>query len=318
MTHLKTLISIVLLVSFSILGSAQELSDKDLVFTELYNADFPTDEGTISLVDGISGDYELLNYNVLGDLDENEGRDAVVLLVKNGEEGRDYYLYAVMSKDSFPVLADYEYLGRDLVILNLSILAGEIRVEYGARGEGDTMETVLEVKAWDGTSLVHIYEGALDDGRPFVADDVLSMEELGNITYPLDWFDYPMHFVDGSSVIVVGNTEQTWDFSYTITEENTVFGDLNGDGVEDALLYIAFHVSGYADASYVLAAVLNNHGLPEYADVEVDRLGSGTHLEELSIAENGEITFNYMDLTHQQVVPNSFVLEDGKLVRSNE
>lgn len=315
MNTLKTLLSLMLLMSLAIVGSAQDLSDKDLLFTELYNAEFPTDEGTISLVDGISGDYELLNYNVLGDLDENEGRDAVVLLTKNSDEGRDYYLYAVMSQESFPVLADYEYLGRDLVILNLNIVEGEIRVEYAARGEGETIETVLEIRAWDGTSLVHVYEGAVDEGRPFVADDILSIEELGNITYTLDWFDYPVSLLDGEALVVIGNTEESWDFTYSLDAENIAYGDLNGDGAEDALVYIAVHVEGYEDENWVIAAVLNNRGLPEFADSEVDRMGSGTRLEALSIAADGVITFNFTDLTHQQLVENRFILEAGTLVR---
>jgi hypothetical protein len=38
-------------------------------------------------------------------------------------------------------------------------------------------------------------------------------------------------------------------------------------------------------------------------------MGSGTRLEELTIAEDGTITFNFTDLTHQQLVENSFILE---------
>ena len=77
MKTLKTLLLSLFIAAFALTANAQ-LSDSDLMITEMFNAEFPTDEGTITLENGVSGDYELLSYNVLGDLDEVEGRDAAV------------------------------------------------------------------------------------------------------------------------------------------------------------------------------------------------------------------------------------------------
>jgi hypothetical protein len=207
----------------------------------------------------------------------------------------------------------WNYLGREIVILNLSIVEGEIKVEYAAQGEGETIETVLKVFAWDGESLTHVYDGAIVEGRPFVADDILSVEELSNLTYTLDWFDYALNFEEGIASYLGFTMDGTATYTYILDTEHIAYGDLNGDEAEDAVVYIGWSVEGFEGESAIIAAVYNNHGLPEFVDSYVDRQGSASRLEELAINEDGTISFNYTDLVHQQLLEYAFVLADGEL-----
>jgi hypothetical protein len=318
MKTLKSLLIGLLGFALVLIANAQE-NDHDLLFTELYNSELPVEEGVISLEEGISGDYELLNYNVLGDLDAVEGRDGAIILVQHSEEGDDYYLYAVLSEQSFPVVFDYELLGRDIALLNLSIEEGQILVEFVAGDEENHYQPMKRVYALDGESLSFVEEGDLEEGYPFIADDVLSAEELGNLTYPLDWFDTPLFLSDGSETRVFGSPEESRTFTYTLRSESIAYGDLNGDGLEDAMVYIAMTVSDVPDEFWTIAAVLNYHGYPQVADSEVDRLGSGVRLEELSIAEDGIVTFTFADMSHGEgLATTQYRLEEGKLVQVSQ
>jgi hypothetical protein len=313
MNILKALVSSFMCMALGISAYAQT-SDHDLMFTELYNSEIPGDEGVISLEEGISGDYELLNYNVLGDLDAVEGLDGAVILVRHSEEGDDYYLYAVLSQASFPNPVDYVLLGRDIALLKLTISEGQIIADFVAEGESESYQTSRTIFELDADRLTVVYEGDLDEGHPFVADDVLSAEELGNITYPMDWFDTPFSLTDGIMELSFVTAEGSSTLSYTLDEESIAYGDLNGDGMEDAMVYLAMSRNDSTEEYWVIAAMLNYHGYPQFADSEVDRLGDA-RLEELSIDENGLVTFRFLDVSHQGIAQMNYRLEDGKLVQ---
>jgi hypothetical protein len=121
--------------------------------------------------------------------------------------------------------------------------------------------------------------------------------------------------MDGSLERSIATVDGNTTASFELRSEAIAYGDLNGDGAEDAMVYIAMSVEGYDDENWLIAAVLNFHGYPQFVDSEVDRLGAGARLEELSIDENGLVTFKWMELTHQALVQMNYVLVDGKLVQ---
>jgi hypothetical protein len=252
----------------------------------------------------------------LGDLDTVEGLDGAVILLRHSEEGDDYYLYAILSDQSFPNPVAYELLGEDIALLNLFIEEGQIIAEFVADSEENSYRVSRRIYELDGESLNLVFDGDLEEGHPFIADERLSVEELGNLTYTLDWFDTPLSLVDGSLTRVIGTLEENRTFTYTLLSDRIAYGDLNGDGLEDAVVYLAMRVEDVPQENWVIAAVLNYHGYPQFVDSEVDRLGNGVRLEELSVAEDGTVTFVYADMSHGEgIVHNYYRLENGKLVQ---
>jgi putative hemolysin len=88
------------------------------------------------------------------------------------------------------------------------------------------------------------------------------------------------------------------------------FGDLNGDGVEDAAAVVWW--SGGGSGTFVhLAAMLNDRGAPRQAAVIF--LGDRTNVETLAIKE-GKIIVAARERLAQTAIEKQYVLQDGKLI----
>lgn len=109
-------------------------------------------------------------------------------------------------------------------------------------------------------------------------ETAFSKAELRQLTYrTLSGQDIALH--DGSATY---STEQG-SGSLSIAEKGVAFGDLNGDGSEDAVVPLADN-GGSNLYSYYLAAVLNDQGKPEVAAYS-DVLGKGLTIQDAFIAD---------------------------------
>ena len=52
------------------------------------------------------------------------------------------------------------------------------------------MLTIRKTFLLDGDVLYIVFDGSFEEDSPFIGDESLSVDELSNITYALDWFDY--------------------------------------------------------------------------------------------------------------------------------
>lgn len=104
-------------------------------------------------------------------------------------------------------------------------------------------------------------------------------------------------------------------------EDKRAFGDLNGDGVDDAVVILVTNTGG-SGMFKELAAVVNDMGMPRH--VASTGLGDRTKIESLSIKSSGKVTVEAIVVgpgdqfccpTHR--VTGTFRLEADKLVEAD-
>jgi heat shock protein HslJ len=107
---------------------------------------------------------------------------------------------------------------------------------------------------------------------------------------------------------------------HRVTLEKTAFGDLNGDGFDDAAVILAWQNGGSGTFKY-LVAVQNSSGLPQQIDSIL--LGDRVQVSEMSIAagvvaleELSHTPLNPMCCPSQQV-KQSYILRANKWLQSN-
>ena len=117
-----------------------------------------------------------------------------------------------------------------------------------------------------------------------LANGVLSVDVLGNATYQ-GIYDEPVQLTDGQYVgepFVEGSASRP---TVTFVDQFTAWGDLNGDGVEDAAVILAENSGGSGVFIYV-AAVADQDGAA--VNQATQFVGDRTQINSLVI-ENGEI-----------------------------
>jgi heat shock protein HslJ len=250
----------------------------------------------------------------------------VILITDPGGSGTFYYLAAVVEQDGQPVNVATTLLGDRVKIKSLSIENGEIAVDMVTQGPTDPMccptQLVHDVYALKGDALAKVSSDVIgtveEPGRPVVEVPVeLTLDALRNATYLSEWEESGVitltdgryegePYVEGSATRLV------------VTLISPVaFGDLNGDGTDDATVILVSNPGG-SGTFYDLAAVAEQDG--ELVNVATTSLGDRADIKSLVI-EDGQIVLEMV--THgpddpmccpTQIVRNTYALEGGELV----
>ena len=260
----------------------------ELTAEALANATYSSDyaaTGEITLVDGQAEEeiapgsasklvVTLIEPTAFGDLNGDGVDDAAVLLASNsGGSGTFIDLHAVLNENGEPVDAASAFLGDRVQVNSLVIEDGEIIVDMITQGPNDAMccPTQQETRTYQ-----------LVDGELVATSDAgLSLETLGNLTYQVEAAP------DGTAPLVDGRyeVEAAPGSAAKVMIERTgygAFGDLNGDGAEDAAIVLTTD-SGGSGTFYELAAVVDQDG--EYVNVATALLGDRILVNDLTIAD---------------------------------
>lgn len=151
------------------------------------------------------------------------------------------------------------------------------------------------------------------------SDERLALEALQNTEYPVDWL------ADGVAVLTDGEYTEQFDensaseLSIVLVDELAVYGDLNGDNLEDTVIVLVTN-SGGTGVFYDMYVVLNDEGQPN--PITSMPLGDRVIINSISI-NHGEITIQMVTQrpTDGMCCPTlpltlNYVLEDEQLVSS--
>jgi len=152
--------------------------------------------------------------------------------------------------------------------------------------------------------------------QPVAAEGDLTLEALQNAVYQ-GIYDEPVQLADGryeGEPFVPGGASRP---TVTFHPEVYAFGDLNGDGVDDAVAILIESSGGSGNFRY-LAAVINEGGAP--VNVATQFVGDREQMQALTI-EGGEITLNMVAhgpddpmCCPTQEVTKRYRLQDDQLV----
>jgi heat shock protein HslJ/LysM repeat protein len=151
-----------------------------------------------------------------------------------------------------------------------------------AKAAEDASFTVI-----DDPNLIRAGQKLWIPAQPGTAEGELTLETLQNAVYQ-GIYDEPVQLTDGKyegEPFVPGGASRP---TVTFHPEVYAFGDLNGDGVDDAAV-ILIENSGGSGSFIYLAAVINDGGTP--VNVATHLVGDREQVQAISI-EEGEITLN--------------------------
>jgi heat shock protein HslJ len=251
---------------------------------------------------------------------------AVILITDPGGSGTFYYLSGVVEQDGEPVNVASTLLGDRAKIGSLAIEGGQIALEMVTHGLDDPMccptQIVHNVYVLEGDTLVQVSSevvGAAEEpsGPAGEAQAGLTLDDLRNATYPSEWEDSGVvTLTDGryeGEPYVEGGASR---LVVTLISP-LAFGDLDGDGVDDAAVILVANPGG-SGTFYSLEAVRDESGEP--AHLASHSLGDRAQIRSLAI-EGGQIALEMV--THgpddpmccpTQIVRNTYALEGGELV----
>jgi len=243
---------------------------------------------------------------------------AVILITDPGGSGTFYYLAAVVEQDGEQVNVAATLLGDRAQIRSLAVEGGKFTLEMVTHGPDDPMccptQIVRNVYALEGDTLVKVSSEIIGAVKAQVS---LTLDALRNATYPSEWED------DGAITLVNGRYEGEPYVEGGATRlvvtlfSPLAFGDLEGDGVDDAAVILVADPGG-SGTFYSLEAVRNESGEP--AHLASYALGDRAQIRSLEI-EGGQIALEMV--THgpddpmccpTQIVRNTYALEAGQLV----
>jgi heat shock protein HslJ len=141
--------------------------------------------------------------------------------------------------------------------------------------------------AIDNPSLIRVGQKLWIPAQPGIAGGELALEALQNASYQ-GIYDEPVQLTEGryeGEPFVPGGASRP---TVVLHPEVYAFGDLNGDGVDDAAV-ILIESSGGSGSFIYLAAVINEGGAP--VNVATHLVGDREQVQAISI-EDGEITLN--------------------------
>ena len=139
----------------------------------------------------------------------------------------------------------------------------------------------------DAPSLIRVGQKLWIPAQPVTAEGELTLEALQNALFQ-GIYDEPVQLTDGryeGDPFVPGGASRP---TVVLHPEVYAFGDLNGDGVNDAVVILIENSGGSGNFRY-LAAVINENGTP--VNVATQFVGDREQVQAITI-EDGEITLN--------------------------
>jgi hypothetical protein len=203
-----------------------------------------------------------------GDLNGDGTDDAAVILATNsGGSGTFIVLNAVLNDKGAAKFAASISLGDRVQPKSITISGGVITVDELRQGPKDplccpTEQATLKFKLADG-KLTEIPSAAAPTA-PAKASSALTLEILQNAEYASEFT------ASKKAKLVSGKYEESAapgsasKVSVNLIPQPLAFGDLNGDGVDDAAVLLATNTGG-SGTFVVLNAVLNDKGAAKYA-----------------------------------------------------
>ncbi len=318
-------------------GECVPASTPPLSLEALKNATYPSEweeSGTITLTDGryegepfVEGGASrpivtLVEPVAFGDLDGDGVEDAAVVLAANaGGSGTFISLEAVRNEGGEPVHVATYSLGDRARIESLAIEGGQIVLEMITHGPDDPLccptQRARNVYALEGDALIEVSSeviGAVEEPSKPTAQ--LTLEALQNASYQ-GIYDEPVQLTDGryeGEPFVPGSASRP---TVVLHPEVYAFGDLNGDGVDDAVVILIENSGGSGNFRY-LAVVINQDGT--LVNVATQFVGDREQAQLISI-EDGEITLEMVAhgpddpmCCPTQEVTKVYQLQDDQLV----
>jgi heat shock protein HslJ len=245
---------------------------------------------------------------------------AIVILITNpGGSGTFYDLAAVVEQDGEPVNVATTFLGDRAQIQSLAILSGQIALEMVTHGPDDPMccptQRVRNTYVLEGDTLVEVSSEVMGAADEIQAE--LTLDALRNATYASEWED--SGFITLTDGLYEGEPYVEGGASRLVVTliSPLAFGDLDGDGVDDAAVILVANPGG-SGTFYSLEAVRNEGGEPVH--LASYALGDRAKIRSLAI-QDGQIALEMV--THgpddpmccpTQIVRNTYALENGALV----
>ena len=322
------LLLVAILVCISAKVSAQEGDTQDRLSTmQIRNIFLQADGmgGGIQMVDGagvetnadgeIVSNYQIINPIALGDLNDDDAADAAMILVVTPTNGSPsiYSLHVIINSAGEPDRVAFAVFENAARILNLAIRDGQIVVDMITHGEDDPeccaatpVRQIYQLQPTGDFDLIE--EMSFEEaGLPYLFDDELTRDELANLTYPETLEFFTIDLVDGE----YSYTQDGYNISYVLLD-NIVYGDLTGDGLDDAVVFLQLSIDGNAFMQHMYV-VINDRGMPFIAGWRDYSRATEVELQSITI-EDGVLTVDYLDLAHNGQVSESMVIEMEALV----
>lgn len=317
-----------LLIIFAAQVDAQENNDQSRLSTQQVRNIFLQADGMgggIQMVDGaakefnadgeVVANYLILNPIPLGDLNDDNTGDAAMLLSVAPADGSPvtYSVHVLLNNAGEADRVAFAVLDNAARILNFAIRDGQIVVDMITRGEDDPdccpATTLRQIyKLQDSGAFDLIEELSFEEAElPFAFDHELTHNELANLTYP-ETIDFStIDLVDGEYSYTLGGHTFNYQLVY-----NVVFGDLTGDGLDDAAVLLQYSFDGEPAIQHMYV-VLNDRGMPLIAGWrDYSRFGE-VEIQNITIVDQ-VLTVNFLDIVHDNPLTETMVIEMEALV----
>ena len=319
--------------------NSEEEDESALTWSELQNATFPrggySGDSQVTLTDGevpkTTEDgvpqtaYWLDPVHAFGDLDGDENNDAAVVLKWNGGgSGTFYSIHAVLNRDGQPLVVDGMEIGDRTYVESMVITDGRITLVAYLTGDRGlccpnryvALEYTLIDGALEQTGMIDLPEPADEEVDSVGEDDpsVLTWSALSNATYSVTGLrdQNPVTLADG--YFQSQSLEQGRFF--VVLESESSSGDLDGDGIEDAVVILRVSYGGNS-VYYYVHPVLNRGSEPDALNGRI--IDESARIHSLDI-KNGRIivvaSIHHLTDAHScptRLVALEFTLIDGEL-----
>jgi hypothetical protein len=303
-----------------------------LTVDALENATYQSDDfdGAITLVNGeyLGEPFEeggetrpqasLANHMAFGDLNGEGMEDAVVAIIySGGGSGTFYYLAAMLNQDGLPVQVAITFLGDRSPVKSIEIVGDNIYASYVTQGPDDPQccPTQAVTKKFQ-LQVDQLTEVSSETSQ---TSEALTPEALRNATYKSEDFDGEIQLTNGQyegEPFVEGGASRP----RAVLTEHMAFGDLTGDGIEDAVAVLVFSGGGSGNFRY-LALFEDHNGVP--TNIATTWIGDRVKMKGVAI-ENGQVKVNMVTQGPDDgaccptlEVINTYELQEGQLVETD-
>jgi hypothetical protein len=283
--------------------------------------------GGVQLVDGraqeysadgstIVAHYAVQNPVALGDLNDDDLNDAAMILQVLPTDGSPviYSIHAIINNNGTAERVAFDVLGENLRVLNLAIREGEIVVDMVVHTEDDPdccttglLRRVYKLQASGAFDL--LVEMTMEEAElPYAFDDELTADELATLTYPETLDRFALDMVDGVYSFTHG--ENTFD--YQLLADQTLYGDMTGDGRDDAVVFVQYSFNG-EPAILHMYVVMNERGVPFIVGWRDYSRFVAIEITRVTINEAGILTVQFRDTVHDNLLEEVMAIEEEKL-----